>query len=214
MTPEELAAKIAELEARAQAAETTARQAQDELARRFPSPADPDEPYKPKTWRDLDEKVDRKAEEAALKVLKEAEERKQKEREKEEELVAEQERRIDEAFRKLQEEGVIEETRSQDDKGAWQRRQILGSLVRSGGQHVDVEARKLRSAWDAGLEYDHEQNSFRRMGSGPSSSRDQFVASSASRVQQPSAPGKIDLRGTRGDLDLARERWEAARGRA
>jgi hypothetical protein len=214
MTEEELLAKIADLESKASGVESANARIAELEAKVSPPVPDPDETYRPKTWKELDERESRKAEEAALKVLENARKKEEEEKKRQDELVAEQDRKIQDAFKKLEEEGVIEPTKDVSDRGGWQRKQILGSLVRSGGQHVEIEARKLRTAWDAGLEYDHERNEFRRQGSAPSAAREQFVASSAGRVSSPPPGGPVSPLGARGDLDEMQARWEASHGKA
>jgi hypothetical protein len=208
MTQEEMEAKMAQLEAK-----------NAELESKIPAPvvpADPDAQYKPSTWKELHDNVQQSANDAALKVLKDAEEKKEAEKKKQDEAVAEQSKKIDEAFEALQKEGVIAEIKDKNnpnDPGVKQRKQVLSSLVRSGGQHVDVEARKLKTAWDRGLEYDDAKNEFVGAGTGTNPNRDAYVGSSANRVATPTNPGKVNLSGVRGDLDEARRRWETANGK-
>lgn len=215
MTPEEIIAKAAEdLEkANARIAEQDVKIAALD-ATVNPPQVDPDLAYKPASWKALEDTVDSKAEAAALKVLQDAEKKKEDERVKQEKDVEEQNKKIEEAFKKLEEDKIIEPTKSKDDAGGRQRAQILGSLVRSGGQHVEIEAKKLKTAWDAGMEYDYESNSFQRAGSAPSANRDQFVGSSANRTPQAPQKGTINTAGVNGDLEEARRRWEEANGAA
>jgi hypothetical protein len=208
MTAEEMEAKMAQLEAK-----------NAELEAKIPAPVatiDPDLQYKPGTWKALDERETAKAEAAAVKVLKEAEEKKDAEKKRQDEAVAEQKKKIDEAFEALQKDGIVAEVKDRNDPndpGVRQRKQVLASLVRSGGQHVDVEARKFKTAWDRGLEYDDVRNEFVPVGQGTNPNRDAYVGSSANRVATPAAPGKISMRGVGGDLDEARRRWELTNGK-
>lgn len=206
MTPEEIEAKMSELEAKTAKLEEL-EQKNAELEKRLPQPPqDPDLQYKPKSWQELHETVDSKAEAAALKVLKEAEEKKEQMRKDEEKLKEEQAKMIDDTLAKLQEEGIITETKTENDEGFKQRRQILGMALRSGSTNVDAVARQLKTAWDGGLEYDVESNSYVAKGGQPNTARMAPVGSPSARTQ--SAPTKnLDLRGVNGDLEEAARRW-------
>ncbi len=217
MTPEELAAKIAELEAKNAASE--ARYA--ELEAKIPAPpvvADPDEAYKPKTWKELHDNVDAKAEAAAVKALQEAEKKKDEERSRQDKALADQNAKIEDTFKKLEADGVLKPSTSPEDEGGRQRGQILGALVSLGGTQLENAVELARSAWEGGneLSYDRASNkvSIVRSGSAPSPTRGTVVGSSASRVVSAGTPGKVDISGTNGDLGAARERWLAANGKA
>lgn len=215
MTPEEIAAKLAELEAKNIALEADSAAKIAELEAKVAPPVpDPDEKYKPASWKALDETVDQRAEAAALKVLQDAEKKKEDQKKKEDEDLADQTKKVEESFKKLEEEGLLLPTTTKDDAGGRQRAQILGSLVRSGGQYVETEARKLKTAWDNGMEYDFESNSFKRAGSAPSANRDMNIGSSANYVPATPQKGPIDTRAIGGDLDRAQELWESANGKA
>lgn len=207
MTPEELAAKLADLEAKNASYEAQI----TELSSKIPTPVavlDPDEIYKPKTWKELDDRETAKAEQITLRILKESKQKEDDERKAQERDLEAQNKKIETAFAKLEAEGLIEKSESKDDVGGKQRAQILGSLVRSGGQHVEIEAAKLKTAWDAGLEYDYERNSFVAVGGGVNQNRSAVVGSSASRVSAPAAKGgPINVSGLGGNLDAAQERY-------
>lgn len=207
MTQEEMEAKILEQNARIEELNTTAAKVAELEAKLNPPAADPDEVYKPKTWKENDEKMDAKAEAAALRVLENAEKKKQEILEEEKKVTKKQEEQIESAFTKLQEEGLIAETKDGTDEGAKQRKQSLGLALRLGGIDVEASARALKTAWDAGLEYDYEKNSFSRRNS-PTAFREAVVGSSANRTPAPAAKGTVNLRGVNGDLDEARRRWE------
>lgn len=213
MTPEELAAKLAELEAKTARIDELEAKNKELDAKVNPIVPDPDDAYKPKTWKENDDKMNQKAEAAALKVIQDAEKRKDEERKKQEEDIRENEEKIEADFKNLQEDGVIEETKEPNDLGARQRKQILGSLVKSGGQFVDQEAKKLKTAWDAGLEYDYDRNEFVKSGTGSYQARDQFVGSSARQVAAPIDKTKVNTVGLRGDLDEAQRRYEEVHGK-
>lgn len=209
MTQEELEAKIQELESKNVALEATAAKIAELDAKVNPPAEDPDEAYKPKTWKDNQDTTKRIAEEMALKVLKEAEDKKDRIKEDEKKAVEKQDKTIREAFDKLQEEGIIGESKDKTDAGGRQRTQAVGLALRLGGTDVEAAARQLKTLWDQGIEYDYESNTYNRAGTQPNLARMAPVGSSASRTSSPSA-GKVDLRGVAGDLDLAQERWEAA----
>jgi hypothetical protein len=213
MTPEELAAKIAELEQKNAASE--ARYA--ELEAKIPTPppvADPDEAYKPKSWKELHDTTASEAEKAAVKALQDAEARKENERKKQEDAIADQNKKIEETFKKMEEAGDLKPSASPDDEGGRQRGQILGALVSLGGTQLENAVKLAKSAWDSGneLSYDRGTNtvSVVRTGGGLSAGRNVQVGSSASRVVSAGASGKVNIEGTNGDLGAARERWLAA----
>lgn len=218
MTPEELIAKAQEdlAAANAKIAEQDTKIA--ELDKKVnPPTVDPDLAYKPETWKSLDEKIDKKAEENTLRILQEAEEKKKKIAEEQEKSLEENKKKIDETFKKLEEAGVIEKTEREDDTGGRQRAQVLGALVSLGGQYLDKAVNLAKSAWDQGmeLEYDGKTNEVKlvRAGSSASPHRDAPVGSSANRTPTTPQKGPIDLRGVNGDLEEAERRWELANGK-
>lgn len=215
MTPEELAAKLAELEDKSSKLE--AKNAELEARVNPPAP-DPDKAYQPKSWKELDDKVDAKAEAAALRIIENAQKKESDERKRQEDEVAANGKKIEETFKRLEEAGEIEKTENVNDAGAKQRAQILGALVSLGGQHIDKAVTMAKSAWEQGFELDFDRNDatvrFVRSGGNGNPNRDAFVGSSASRVPAPARKGAIDLRGVRGDLDESQRRWEAANGKA
>lgn len=212
MTEEELINKLAEKDAQIKELADKMEKV-DELDRRFnPVNNDPDLVYKPKTWKELDDRENAKAEAAAIKALEDAEKRKEEKRIEEEKNIEKQNKQIEDTFKKLEEAGVIEATKSLNDKGAHQRQQVLGALVSLGGQHIENAVEMAKSAWEVGAElsYNRDTNkiTFVRSGNGPSQTRDALVTSSAKRLQQPTARGAINIVGIRGNLDEARRRWE------
>ncbi len=215
MTTEEMEAKINELSQANEAA--SARYA--DLEAKIPAPApvaDPDEAYKPKTWKELHDNTASEAERAAVKALQDAEAKKEAERKKQDDAIADQNKKIEETFKKLEESGDLKPSAGPDDEGGRQRGQILGALVSLGGTQLDNAVKLAKSAWESGheLAYDRASNtvSLVRSGSAPSPTRSASVASSASRVVSPGSPGKVNIEGTNGDLGAARERWIAANG--
>lgn len=209
MTPEEMQKMMEEQASKIEELTSKLSRVDDLEARVNPPQSDPDEAYKPKTWKELDEKVDRKAEEIALKVLRDADDQKKKIAEDEAKERTRQNEEIDAKLKKLEEEGIIEKTESKDDLGGRQRTQILGMTLKTGGTDIEAAGRALRTAWDAGLEYDYEKNEFRGTGTRRNTARDQAVPTSATRTPSVSK-GQVDIRGVSGDLDEAQRRWEAA----
>ena len=212
MTPEELAAKIAQLEEKNAVLEQTATRLSDLEARFTPFTVDPDEEYKPKTWKGNEEKQIKIAEETTLRILQEAEKKKEEIRKTQEESDLKENKKLDDSLKKLQEEGLIEDTLDKSDAGGRQRTQILGLTLRTGGTDVEAAARALKTLWDQGIEYDYESNSYIRAGSAPSQARMAPVASSAARTPTAAVKGPVNALGARGDLDEMQRRWEAANG--
>lgn len=213
MTLEEMEAKIAEIETKNSTYESnSARFA--ELEARFSPVVDSDLAYKPKTWKDLDDSVNSRAESIALKVLEDSKKKEKEEVARQEEDVKKYEKQIEDSFKKLEEDGIIEPTTTEGDNGFMQRQQILGGVTKVGGQHVEIEARRLKTLWDQGLMYDYKTNGYLRSNAAPSATRDMVVGSSASRVPVAPTKGMISSVGARGDLDEMQKRWEDANGKA
>lgn len=219
MTPEEIIAKAtADLEAAQQRIAEQDTKIAELDAKVNPPQEDPDKAYQPKSWQELDEKVDKKAEAAALKVLQDAEKRKEDERKKQEEDIRKNEEQIEATFKKLEEEGVLAPTKDKNDEGGRQRAQILGALVSLGGQYIDKSVSMAKSAWEQGYELEFNQSDntvkFVRSGSAPSPYRDIAVGSSANRITTNPNPGAVSTVGLRGDLDEAQRRFEQVHGKA
>lgn len=210
MTPEEMEAKIAEQDEQIRTLSETANKVAELEAKINPPAPDPDEAYKPQSWKGLHDSVDAKAEAAAMRVLEQADKKKEDIRKQEEETLKKQSEDIDKAFDKLQAEGIISESSDKDDEGGKQRRQALGLAVRLGGTDVEAAARILKSAWEQGMEFDYETSRYIRAGSSPSQSRMAPVGSSANRTPANPKGGPINLAGVGGDLDRAQELWEAS----
>ena len=211
MNPEELAAKIFQLEERNIALEATASRV-SELEARFAPPVDSDEEFKPKTWKGLNDSMNAAAESAALRAVQEADKKKEEIRANEEKIAKTQNEAIDATLKKLQEEGIILESKDKTDAGGKQRTEVLGLTLRMGGSDVEAAARSLKTAWDMGLHYNYEKNTYEREGSAPSQTRNAPVASSAARTPAPAVKAPINTLGLGGDLDQARKRWETVNG--
>lgn len=216
MTQEELEAKISAIEERNALLERS----NAELSARFAPTTDPDLAYKPKSWTELKEREEATAKQIAMDVLKEAEEAKEAERRKQEDLVKEYNKKIDDTLGKLKEEGVLGDEKEQESRTS-QIIQSLNRMIASGAGFSDVEgsirleASRMKSAWDAGMQYDTASHTFVPSGRTPSPTRDATVSSSAARpVSDGKSGGPIDLKGVRGDLDVALARWKATNGKA
>lgn len=210
MTPEEMEAHIASQDEKIRVLSETAAKVTELEAKLTPPVADPDAQYKPGSWKELHDNVDSKAEAAAMRVLEQADKKKDEIRKQEEATLKKQSEDIDKAFEKLQTEGVINETAEKDDVGASQRRQALGLAVRLGGTDVEAAARILKSAWDNGMEFDYETSKYVRAGYSAPQTRMAPVGSSAQRTPSSPKGGPINLAGVHGDLDRAQEFWEAS----
>lgn len=215
MTQEEITAKLEVLEARNAALE--AKNAELD-AKVNPPIADPDLAYKPSTWKENRETTEKIANDTALKVLQDAEKKKDDLKKQQEDEIAAEGVKIEAAFKKLEESKELEPTNSPDDLGGQQRKQILGALVSVGGKNIDKAFKLAKSAWDQGLELDFDPSTAEvklvRAGNAPSSNRNQIVGSSANRTPTTPAKGQVNLVGANGDLDEIQARWEAANSRS
>lgn len=196
-----------------------------DLAAKIPEPPkvdDPDEKYKPGSWRELDEKIEKKSEEKALKIIQDAERKREEEKKNQDEAIAKENKKIDEAFVKLKEQGILggdgDDQLYETQKGQIMR--TIGRMISSGAGFsdvkgiIDLEAEKMKSAWDLGFEYDDQKNKFVSRGRTSSPTRDTTISSSSNRVvSNPVKGGAIDISGVR-DLDQAQALWEKTNGRS
>ena len=209
MTPEEMTALLEAQNEKIASLEATAVRVAELEAKVNPPVEDPDDAYKPKTWKDNRETIVREAEAAAMRILQDADKKKDDIRKKEQADDHMQAEKIDEAFAKLQEEGILEESKNKDDEGGKQRQQALGLALRMGGVDVEAAARSLKTVWENGFEYNYDKNAFIPTKGGYNTVRNAPVASAATRTA--SAPsGRLDLRGIKGDLDEAERRYMLA----
>ncbi len=205
MTEQELLDKIALLEQKSNLVDAQSAKIAELESRIYPPREDPNE-NKPSSWNnfrsEFDEKIDKKAQEIALKTLQEAEKKKEELKFEELKLQEEWNKKADETFNRLVTEGIIKESKEQNDEGWKQRKQVLGLLYKTGGLNVEEAARNLKTAWDNGLEYDVDKNAYKKIGS-TNSNREAFIGSSANNVAPLASKGVFNARAARGSLDLA-----------